>query len=282
MSEEPSEEIDTTHAHSARVYDFILGGKDNYPVDEDAARALVRAWPRLPVSMRINRATMHRMVRWLAAEAGVRQFLDIGTGIPTSPTPHEIAQSVDPTSRVVYVDNDPIVLARARALLTSTPEGRTAYLDADMRNPSAVLDSAELRTTLDLSRPVGVTVIAMLQFVEDAASLMAGLARGLPAGSYVALTTATADITPDEVTAMAEEYTRRGTPMFLRSRDEVARLMTGAGLTLLEPGVVPMHRWHPEMGPAIVKGRADSSEEPAIVDTDVNMYAAMGRIPRRR
>ncbi|GAA2079456.1 SAM-dependent methyltransferase [Streptomyces albiaxialis] len=256
--------INTGEAHSARVYDYILGGKTHFAADRAAADDLTSAWPKLPVSMRINRATMHRMGRWLAEEAGIRQFLDIGTGIPTEPNLHQIVQGIAPESRVAYVDNDPMVLEHARALLASTPQGRTSYLDADMRDPDGVLRSPELQATLDLSRPVAVTVIAMLQFVEDASALLRGLTSALAPGSYVALTTATADITPDEVTEMARRYTERGVPMYLRTRAEVEELL--AGLELVEPGVVPMNRWRPD---------ADAAEIP---DTDVNMYAAVARV----
>ncbi|GHH70080.1 hypothetical protein GCM10018793_03570 [Streptomyces sulfonofaciens] len=256
--------IDTSKAHSARVYNYILGGKDNYPVDVAAAEALLDAWPKLATSMRINRDTMRRMARWLATEAGIRQFLDIGTGLPTSPNLHEVVQEVAPESRVVYVDNDPIVLAHARALLTSSPEGRTAYIDADMRSPEKVLRSPDLLETLDLGKPVGVTLIAMLQFVADAESLVRQLTAALPSGSHVALTIATGDLTPSEVKAMAEEYTRRDVPMFLRTRSEVEALF--AGLEMVGPGVVPMNRWMPEPGDEIR-------------DDDVNMYAGVGRVP---
>jgi SAM-dependent methyltransferase len=255
--------IDTSKAHSARVYNYILGGKDNYPVDREAADALLAAWPKLGTSMRSNRDTMRRMARWLAGEAGIRQFLDIGTGLPTAPNLHEVVQRVAPESRVVYVDNDPIVLAHARALLTSSPEGRTAFIDADMRDPEKVLRAPELRETLDLSRPVAVTVIAMLQFVEDAEGLVRELTAALAPGSHLALTTATADLTPGEVTAMAEEYTRRDVPMYLRTRSEVEGLFTG--LEMVDPGVVPMNRWRPDPG-------NDTS------DDDVNMYAGVGRL----
>ncbi|WP_255951439.1 SAM-dependent methyltransferase [Streptomyces odontomachi] len=256
--------IDTGKAHSARVYNYILGGKDHYPVDVEAAHALLEAWPKLATSMRINRATMRRIAGWLAAEAGVRQFLDIGTGLPAAPNLHEVVQEIAPESRVVYVDNDPIVLAHARALLTSSPEGRTAYIDADMGVPEKVLGAPELRETFDLSQPIGVTVIAMLQFVEDARSLVRELTAVLPSGSYLALTTATADLTPDEVTTMAEEYTRRGVPMYLRTRAEVEELFTG--LEMVDPGVVPMNRWRPE-------------PDDTTSDDDVNMYAGVGRVP---
>ncbi|KIF75037.1 methyltransferase [Streptomyces sp. 150FB] len=256
--------IDTSKAHSARVYNHILGGKDNYPVDVEAADALLAAWPKLATSMRINRATMRRMGQWLATEGGIRQFLDIGTGLPVEPNLHEVVQDVAPRSRVVYVDNDPIVLAHARALLTSRPEGRTAYIDADMRTPQKVLRSPDLLETLDLDRPIGVTLIAMLQFVEDAHTLVRELTAALPSGSYLALTTATADLTPGgEVTTMAEEYTRRDVPMYLRTLSEVEGLFTG--LDMVDPGVVPMNRWKPEPG--------DSTS-----DDDVNMYAGIGRV----
>ncbi|NGO72082.1 SAM-dependent methyltransferase [Streptomyces boncukensis] len=256
--------IDTSEPHSARVYDYILGGKTHFPADREAADDLRAAWPKLPTSMRINRATMHRMGRWLAAEEGITQFLDIGTGIPTEPNLHQIVQEITPASRVVYVDNDPLVLTHARALLASTPEGRTRYLEADLREPGGVFGSPELLETLDLSRPVGVTVIAMLQFVEDAAGLVRELTASLAPGSCLALTTATGDITPDEVTEMAQRYTDRGVPMYLRTRDEVVALFDG--MELVEPGVVPMNRWRPDPG------------APPVPDTDVNMYAGVGRV----
>src|SRR5919198_5573590 len=155
----PADRIDTENAHSARIYDYILGGKDYYPADQEAGDAMAREWPALPVHMRANRDWMNRAVRWLAEEAGIRQFLDIGTGIPTSPNLHEIAQSAAPGARVVYVDNDPLVLALSEGLLNSTPEGRTAYVEADMRDPQAILGSTAFRDTLDLGEPVALTVV---------------------------------------------------------------------------------------------------------------------------
>src|SRR3954468_9668890 len=150
----PADRIDTENAHSARIYDYILGEKNYYPADKEAGDAMAREWPALPIHMRANRDFMNRAVRYLAEEAGIRQFLDIGTGIPTSPNLHEIAQAVAPDSSVVYVDNDPIVLTLSQGLLSSTPEGKTTYVEAAFRDPATILDAAELRETLDLTQPV--------------------------------------------------------------------------------------------------------------------------------
>src|SRR3954447_20213224 len=154
-------DLNTSVPHSARIYDFLLGGKDNFEADRAAAATIVEASPSLPISMRANRQYMARVAHYLAADRGIRQFLDIGTGLPTSPNLHEVVQGVAPESRVVYVDNDPIVLVHARALLTSSPEGRTAYLDADLRHPDAILAAPQLTETLDLGEPVAVSLIAV-------------------------------------------------------------------------------------------------------------------------
>ncbi|MGW6458002.1 SAM-dependent methyltransferase [Streptomyces sp. NPDC055078] len=252
-----------SRAHSARVYDYILGGKDHYEVDREAAEASLRAWPGLRTSMLANRAAMRRMAHWLAAEAGIRQFLDIGTGIPTEPNLHQVVQHIAPDARIVYVDNDPIVLAHADALMRSTPEGRTAYIQADMNSPDTLLADPVLRQTLDLDRPVGLTVIAMLQFVQDAQGLVETLLEQLAPGSHLAITLATADLAA-ESTALAAEYTRRGIPMYLRTRAEVEGLF--AGLELVDPGVVPMISWRP----------ADGEQLP---DNATNMYAGVARKP---
>ncbi|MFI1583398.1 SAM-dependent methyltransferase [Embleya sp. NPDC020630] len=257
-------QVDTTVPHSARMYDYVLGGKDNYLADREAAEEALKVWPGLWTSMRVNRAVMRRMAHWLAAEAGIRQFLDIGTGIPTSPNLHEVVQETAPESRVVYVDNDPIVLVHARALLSSAPEGRTSYVEADMRKPDALFSTPELCDTLDLSQPVAVTVIAMLQFVEDAAGLIEKLTAPLAPGSYLAITAATADLAKGS-TALAEVYNRRGVPMYLRSREELTALFADR-CDLVEPGVVPMQHWHPVEG-----------EEPVGVE-DTNMFAGVGRL----
>lgn len=219
----PAGRIDTETAHSARIYDYIIGGKDYYPADKEAGDAMAREWPALPVHMRANRDFMNRAVRHLAQEAGIRQFLDIGTGIPTSPNLHEIAQSVAPESRVVYVDSDPLVLALSQGLLAGAPEGRTSYLEADMRDPASILNAPELRETLDLGRPVALTVIAIVHFVldeDDAVGIVRRLLDPLPSGSYLAMSIATAEFAPEEVGRVAHEYAARGMPMRLRTHAE--------------------------------------------------------------
>ncbi|MFE0421612.1 SAM-dependent methyltransferase [Streptomyces sp. NPDC058953] len=259
--------IDTGRAHSARVYDYILGGKDHYDVDVEAGDAMVAGWPSLPVSMRQNRLFMERVARHLAREAGIRQFLDIGTGLPTAPNLHEVVQEERPDAAVVYVDNDPIVLAHAEALLTSSPEGRTAYIDADMREPDAILRSAEFRALLDLRQPVALTVIAMLHFIrppEDYA-LVRRLLDPLPSGSYLAISTATADFAPEGFARVVVEYESRGIPMVPRGTAEVGAFFEG--LELVEPGLTQVHRWRP--GPA----------QEGVAPEQVAMYGAVARKP---
>ncbi|MEU3337527.1 SAM-dependent methyltransferase [Streptomyces sp. NPDC006668] len=259
--------MDTGTAHAARIYDYILGGKDHYPADREAGDAMCREWPALPVHMRANRDWMNRAVRRLAREAGVRQFLDIGSGIPTSPNIHEIAQSTAPASRVVYVDNDPLVLALSGELLSSTPEGRTAYVEADMRDPAAVLEAPAFRETLDLSEPVALTVIAIVHFLldeHDAVGIVRRLMEPLPAGSYLAMSIGTADFAPEEVGRVAREYAARGMPMRLRTLAEAGDFF--AGLDLVEPGIVQVHKWHPD----------GTAAEP-VRDEDIAMYGAVGR-----
>jgi len=265
----PADRIDTRHAHSARIYDYILGGKDYYPADQEAGDAMAREWPALPVHMRANRDFMNRAVRWLAEEAGMRQFLDIGTGIPTSPNLHEIAQAVAPESCVVYVDNDPIVLTLSQGLLSSTPEGRTAYLEADFRDPAAILNAPELRETLDLDRPVALTVIAIVHFMldeDDAVGVVRRLLEPLPAGSHLAMSIGTAEFAPEEVGRVAREYAARDMPMRLRTMPEAEEFFEG--LDLIEPGIVQVHKWHP-----------DGTGEQGIRDEDIAMYGAVARKP---
>ncbi|MFI6349052.1 SAM-dependent methyltransferase [Streptomyces sp. NPDC050560] len=251
-------------AHSARVYDYIIGGKDNYEVDQAAAEDSLKVWPGLRDSMLLNRATMRRMGHWLATEAGLRQFLDIGTGIPTEPNLHQVVQHVAPDSRIVYVDNDPVVLAHAAALMTSTAEGRTSYISADMHRPEALLDHPDLHATIDLGRPVGLTIIAMLQFVEDARGLIESLTGHLVSGSYLALTVPTHELAPESA-ALARTYTDLGIPMYLRGRAEIEGWL--GGFEVLDPGVVPMSRWRPEPG------------DPVLPDDATNMYAVVARKP---
>ncbi|MGX4692837.1 SAM-dependent methyltransferase [Streptomyces sp. JNUCC 63] len=240
-------EIDTSRPHPARMYDWYLGGKDNYPVDEEMGRQMVALEPRVPVMAKVNRAFMHRATRWLAGQ-GVRQFLDIGTGIPTEPNLHQVAQAVAPDTRVVYCDNDPIVLAHAAALLRSTPEGVTEYLQADVRDPATIMEGA--RKVLDLGRPVALSMIALLHFVPDedgAHELVSRLLAELPSGSYLVMTHATADFSQDEsATEAAARLRAAGVTLALRSREEFTRFFDG--LEPVEPGVEIVHKWHPELG----------------------------------
>lgn len=271
MSDEgsPGGQIDTSTAHSARIYDYIIGGTDYYPADKEAGDAMSREWPAMPIHMRANRDFMHRAVRYLVEEAGIRQFLDIGTGIPTSPNVHETAQAAAPDSRVVYVDSDPIVLTLSRDLLASDPAGRTAYVEADMRDPAAILAAPELRDTLDLSRPVALMVIAIVHFVldeDDAVGIVRRLLEPLPSGSYLAMSIGTAEFAPDEVGRVAREYAKRGMPMRLRTMAEAEEFFQG--LDLVEPGIAQVHKWRP-----------DGAVTEEIRDEDIAMYGAVARKP---
>ncbi|QCX81508.1 S-adenosyl methyltransferase [Streptomyces sp. YIM 121038] len=265
----PADRIDTASAHSARIYDYILGGKDYYPADKEAGDVMAQEWPALPIHMRANRDFMDRAVTYLAREAGIRQFLDIGTGIPTSPNLHEIAQSVAPASRVVYVDNDPIVLTLSQGLLASTTEGMTSYIEADMLDPDTILNAPELRETLDLGEPVALTIIAIVHFLldeHDATGIVKRLLEPLPSGSYLAMSVGTADFAPEDVARVAREYAARGLPMRLRTRAEAGRFFEG--LDLVEPGIVQVHKWRP-----------DGTEGEMIKDEDIAMYGAVARKP---
>ena len=237
--------FDASVAHSARVHDYWLGGTDNFPADRAAGDAVIAAYPGIVASVRANRAFLARVVRFLAAEAGVRQFLDIGTGIPAANNTHEVAQAVAPDCRVVYVDHDPVVLAHARALLTSAPEGATDYLDADLRDPGKVLAGAA--RTLDFSRPVVVMLIAIMHLIVDADDpygILATLMAAVPSGSYLALSQVAADIQAEQMAEAARRYNRlaRETQRH-RTHAEVARFFDG--LDLVQPGLVPVQRWRP-------------------------------------
>jgi hypothetical protein len=238
-------DLRTDQAHAARAYDYYLGGKDNFPADREAAERSIAVFPSLPTVARQNRAFMTRATRYLAGEVGIRQFLDIGTGIPTSPNLHEVAQGIAPAARVVYADNDPIVLAHARALLTSTPEGRTAYLDVDLRDPANILDASGLRDTLDFTQPVALSLIAVLHFVEGDApfGIVRRLVDELAPGSYLTLTHITADLDPN-FERVVETYHERGIPLECRSRADVELMFDG--LELIDPGVQIVHRWRPD------------------------------------
>jgi trans-aconitate methyltransferase len=254
--------IDTSIAHQARVYNYWLGGKDHFAADREVGEKILQASPDLAVTARVNRAFLGRAVRFLAAEAGIRQFLDIGTGIPSANNTHEVAQAVAPESRVVYVDNDPIVLAHARALLTSAPEGQTAYLDADANDPDAIL--AQAAGTLDFSQPVAITLLMILQVIKDPYALTSRLVDAVPPGSYLAISIPASDIQPE---AQAEVVRRLAkdfpdATITFCGHAEVTRFFDG--LELLEPGAVPVNYWRPGLG-----GPDPASELPA--------YAAVGR-----
>jgi len=240
-------ELNTNVPHSARIYDYLLGGKDNFLADREAAAGITNDWPHLAISMRANRNFMRRIARYLAAELGIRQFLDIGTGLPTAPNLHDVVQQVAPESRIVYVDNDPIVLVHARALLTSTREGKTAYVEADLRDPTTIIEAAETRTTLDLDKPVALSLIAILQFIvddEDAHRIIDQLMAALPPGSALALSTVTADSAPEEVNAGVAAYNANGIPTKARDKGEVEAMFRG--FDLIEPGVTLVNHWWPD------------------------------------
>ncbi|MEV4257231.1 SAM-dependent methyltransferase [Spirillospora sp. NPDC049652] len=262
--------IDPTKPHPARRYNYWLGGKDNFEADRVSGEAVALGFPTIRVAAIENRRFMQRAVRHLAEEAGIRQFLDVGTGLPSAGNVHEIAQGIDPASRIVYVDNDPIVLVHARALLTSSPEGATAYLDSDLREPERILADPALHKTLDLSRPVALMLIAITHFLtdeDDAYGKVRTLVDALAPGSFVAITNATADYLSDEERAAVDEANRRsGIPFRNRSREEFARFFDG--LDLVEPGIGSVVEWRPdavvEHGPSVAQ---------------VSMYGAVARVP---
>jgi hypothetical protein len=231
--------------HPARVYNYWLGGKDHFDADRRAAEEVIRHRPEVVAGARANRAFLARVVRYLATECGIRQFLDIGTGLPAPASTHEVAQSVARDSRIVYVDNDPLVLVYARALLTGTREGACGYVDADVRNAGTILEQAA--QTLDFTRPVAVLLLAILHLIPDAdapAAIVAGLAKGLAPGSYLAISHMTADFAPDEVTAATSAYNAVAPiPVTTRTHTEVTALF--GSLPLVAPGVVPIAEWRP-------------------------------------
>ena len=238
--------INTKVPHPARVYDYYLGGKDNFEADRIAAEAAIQAFPRTAESARAARAFLRRVVRFLAAEAGIRQFLDIGTGLPSGENVHQAAQSVAPDAKIVYVDNDPIVLLHAQALLTSSAEGVTAYLDADLRDQEKIL--SEAAKTLDFGQPMAVLLLGVLHSVGDADDphgIVRRLMQAVPGGSYLAICHLTADIYP-ELAEWARALNERqlDAPLVLRDRAQVTSFFDG--LELVEPGVVQLSKWRPQ------------------------------------
>jgi hypothetical protein len=254
--------VDTSRPHPARMYDYYLNGKDNYAADRDAAAKVLAAVPEVRAIARANRAFLHRAVRYLAEEKGVRQFLDIGTGIPTSPNVHEIAARSDPGVRVVYADNDPIVHAHANALLTGT--GTTQIVLADLRDPEKII--AEATAFLDFTQPVALLLVAILHFIpdeENPSGIVAALREALPAGSWLALSHGTTDFHPVEVTApAAAAYDTAPAPLVLRPRAAIEAFFDG--FTLEEPGLVQAPLWRPGAKPPRARDLAK-----------IGMYAAV-------
>jgi trans-aconitate methyltransferase len=256
--------IDTSVAHPARIYDYWLGGKDNFAADREAGELALRAYPELARAVQSNRAFLARAVRYLTGAAGIRQFLDIGTGIPAASNTHEVAQQESPDTKIVYVDNDPIVLTHARALLTSTPQGACAYLQADLHDPDAIL--AEAAKTLDFSQPTALMLLAVLQFIpagEDPYALVSGLMDALPSGSFLVVSHPTDDFNPNRGESIRRYNERSADQATLRGQEETARFFDG--LELIEPGVVAVARWRPDGD--LTAGRPSS------------MWCAVGRKP---
>jgi len=247
MDEEPPHAlIDTSQAHPARVYDYWLGGKDNFAADREAGELALQAYPQLAQAVQANRKFLARAVQYLTREAGVRQFLDLGTGIPAADNTHQVAQREAPQSRVVYVDNDPVVLLHAAALLRSSSPGVCDYIEADLRAPAEILAGAA--RTLDFTQPVALMLLAIMQFIpdeEDPVGLVSTLLKALPSGSYLVLSHPTDDFNPNKQGESIRRYNERVTdPATLRDREGTTRFF--AGLELLEPGVVGVSQWRPD------------------------------------
>jgi hypothetical protein len=260
--------IDVTTPHPARRYDYWLGGENNYEADRESAELVAEAFPTIRFAALENRKFLRRAVTHLTEEAGIRQFLDIGAGLPTAGNVHEIAQGIAPESRIVYVDNDPIVLIHARSLLDSAPEGATAYLDADARDPEKILSHPDLLATLDLSKPVALMLVAIMHFFTDddrPHELVRRLCGALAPGSYLVMTHATNDhLTQEDLTETREANERSGIPFQLRSTAEFSRFFDG--LELVPPGVTSVMTWRPETWRAHPRPEA------------VSMLAGVGRI----
>jgi hypothetical protein len=261
-TEPPS--FDITIAHPARVYDYLLGGKDNYEADRETAEQAIAAAPNILQGVRANRAFLRRAVQYLVGEAGIRQFLDVGTGLPTADHTHEVAQAIAPESRIVYVDNDPIVLAHARALLDSSPEGTTDYIDADARDTDTIL--REAARTLDFSQPVAVMALLVLQYIpdsDDPRQVVSRLMEAVPSGSYLTISDTTRDIDASRVAGAASRLNAGMGPtrLTLRSRAEIAGFFDG--LDLVDPGLVPLPQWR----------------SLASLATPIPAYAGIGRKP---
>jgi SAM-dependent methyltransferase len=242
-------EINTNVPQSARVYDYWLGGKDHFPADRALGDAIAEALPTIRTQVRAQRAFLGRAVRYLARDAGIRQFLDIGTGIPTAGNVHDVAQEIAPESRVLYVDNDPIVLAHARALMAGTPEGSVAFIQADLRDPEAILGDPAVAATLDLAQPVGLVLVGVMHHLRDSDDprrVVATLVGALAPGSYLVLSQSTPDFDPAAMRNLAAASEQGGIPNVPRTLADTEPFF--AGLELVEPGLVPMAAWRPDPG----------------------------------
>jgi hypothetical protein len=261
-----SPQIDTTVSHSARIWDYWLGGHDNYPVDREVGDRIAEMLPDIVAQARANRMFLGRAVRYLAGQAGIRQFLDIGSGLPTADNTHEIAQRVAPECRIVYVDSDPLVLVHARALLTSTPEGATDFVHADLRDPGDVI--ARAARTLDFGRPVAITMLGVLWHIlddDEAGAIVGRLLGALAPGSYLVIAHPTLEATGEKMATAIRHWNKYGTPPGThRTPAQLARFFEG--LELVEPGLVSSTRWRPE---------ATSPGEPEAID----QFCAVGRKP---
>jgi S-adenosyl methyltransferase len=261
--------LNTSVAHPARRYDYWLGGKDNFAADRESGDAVAAAFPAVRTAAIENRRFLRRAVGYLAREAGIRQFLDVGTGIPTADNTHQVAQAIAPSSRIVYVDNDPIVLVHARALLTSSPEGATAYLDADLRRPEQILEDPQLRATLDLAEPVALMLAAVLHFIPDADdpyALVATMTSALAPGSYLTVSHATNDfMSAATSSAVGAADSRTQVPFQFRGREQVARFV--AGMEPVAPGIVSTAEW-----------RADDETPPRPSAAEAAGYGVVARI----
>lgn len=269
-SNPPAPGTDTGTPHAARVYDYWLNGSAHYEADALAAERVAEVWPGVRLNARLNRAFMRRATRWLAEEAGIRQFLDIGSGIPTEPNLHQVAQAAVPEARVVYADHDPVVLQHARELLSSSPEGRTGCVQADATEPERLLASPEVRDILDLDEPVALSLVALLHFVTDARGAHDVVRRymdALPSGSHLFLTHVTADFDPDLLTRVSEAYQSAVTEAQIRSSTEIQRFFDG--LEMVDPGLVVLHRWRPD----------PEEPQPDITDAELPVYGGLARKP---
>jgi SAM-dependent methyltransferase len=261
--------IDTTKPHPARMYDYFLGGKNNFAVDRETAEKALQSWGTVRSAARENRAFLGRAVRYLVAEAGIRQFLDVGTGLPSANNVHEVAQDLVPSCRVVYVDNDPIVLAHARALLTSAPDGKTAYIHADFRDPEEILGDPAVRDTLDFTEPVALMLVAILHFLpdpDDPQRIIRTLLDALPSGSYLIASHVTPEHDPGGVMGLERTYQAAGVPAQSRVVDDFADLAF-AGLELADPGLTLVSEWRPD------------STGPRPLPSEVNWYGGVARKP---